>query len=380
MKTIQSTGILVYYDGVQVFEGRDPIGGHYIGMALERTPTYDRYLVTGVRPERLRQFRSSTVDLRTIFLEAPGGEWFLTLTNGDPGEFLALEPQSGSLEETGFLPLDGYTLDDTPIDDLALEQARARHNVVFEFSVEPPEAARSHRVRMTTLGGLLLQMQSVVKYAYGSAVRDLSLQSEKAIDSRDGYLMDVVVPAEPGSYRVILEAAKPPDMFGYSELVRGLQRLDEVFATADDPDTARESLRKHKGRLAGSYIKLIEFLSANNTSLSYSWAYPGLKTASYGGVTEADAHRLASDLSGVTGLTTEEVTIVGEFEGGNRGHSDWSLLNEYGVVKGKINRGSPSLDGLEVGKLYRFHCLEYIELDFAGNEKQTLYLMDIENA
>ncbi len=380
MKTIQPTGILVYYDGVQVFEGCDPIGGHYIGMVIDTVGDYDRYLVTGVRPERLRQFRSSTVDLRTLFLEAPGGEWFLTLTNGDPGESLALEPQSGSLKETGFLPLDGYTLDDTPIDDLALSQARARHNVVFEFSVEPPEAAYGHRVRMTTLGGLLLQMQSVVKHAYQSAVRDLSPQDRNAIDTSDGHLMDVVVPAAPGSYRVILEAAKPPDMFGYSELARGLQRLDEVFATADDPDTAQESLRKHKGRLAGSYIKLMEFLSANNTSLSYSWAYPGLKTASYGGVTEADAHRLASDLSGVTGLTTEEVTIVGEFEGVNSGHGDWSLLNEYGVVKGKINQGSPSLDGLEVGKLYGFHCLEYIELDFAGNEKQTLYLMDIENA
>ena len=381
MKTIQSTGILVYYDGVQVFEGRDPIGGHYIGMVLERTPAYDRYLVTGVRPERLRQFRSSTVDLRTLFLEAPGGEWFLTLTNGDPGESLALEPQSGSLKETGFLPLDGYTLDDTPIDDLALSQARARHNVVFEFSVEPPEAARSHRVRMTTLGGLLLQMQSVVKHAYRSAVRDLSLQARNAIDTSDGHLMDVVVPAAPGSYRVILEAAKSPDMFGYGELARGLRRLDEVFATADDLDTAQESLRKHKGRLADSYIKLIKSLSANNTGLSYSWADPSLKTASYGGVTEADAHRLAAILSGVTSTTTGAVTIVGEFERVNRGRGDWGLLTSGGVTKtGNIRQGGPSLNGLQVGKRYRFHCVEDTELDFAGNEKQTLYLTDIENA
>ena len=110
MKIIRPTAILSYYDGVQVFEGRDGGGGCYIAMAVDRDGDYDRYLVTGARAERLRQFRAGGLDLRTLFLEAPGGQWFLAWTDGDPGESLTLQPQDGSLADTDFLPDAGFLL------------------------------------------------------------------------------------------------------------------------------------------------------------------------------------------------------------------------------------------------------------------------------
>ena len=378
MTSISATEVLIYYDGVQVFAGRDPIGGHYVGMILERISRYDRYLVTGVRPERLRQFRSGTLDLRTLFLEAPGGQWYIALTNGDPRDSVELEPQEGNIADADdLLPLEGLTLHDGPIDDLAMQEARARHNVVFEFSIEPPEAAESHRVGMITLSRLLLRMQSVVKFAYQSAVRDLSDKDKNAY-SPDGYLMDVVVPAAPGSYRIILEAAKPPDMFGYNRLAIGLTRLDDIFASADEPDLAQEILQMHKGRLAGSYIKLMKLLSDSDTGLSYSWAYPDLKSPNYGGVSGADARLLASTPFDVTRRATELVTLEGEFERVNRKRGDWGLLTDYdGVKTGRIADGGPELNGLEVGKRYRFQCQEDSELDAIGREKRALYLVKI---
>ena len=378
MTSISATEILIYYDGVQVFAGRDPIGGHYVGMMLKRMSRYDRYLVTGVRPERLRQFRSGTLDLRTLFLEAPGGQWYIALTNGDPRDSVELEPQEGSIADADdLLPLEGLTLHDGPIDDLALQEARARHNVVFEFGVEPPEAAESQRVGMITLARLLLRMQSVVKFAYQSAVRDLSDKDKNAY-SPDGYLMDVVVPAAPGSYRIILEAAKPADMFGYNALVIGLKRLDDIFASAEEPDLAQEILQMHKGRLAGSYIKLMKLLSDSDTGLSYSWAYPELKSPNHGGVSGADARLLAATPFDVTRRATELVTLEGEFERVNRKRGDWGLLTDDGGVKtGRIADGGPELNGLEVGKRYRFQCQEDSELDAIGREKRALYLVKI---
>ena len=379
MKTIESTETLVYFDGVVVFAGKDPIGGHYIGSIIDTLNSVDRYLVAGVSPDRLRQFRSGSVDLRTLFLEAPDGEWFLATSRTDIEQPLVLEPGEGSLLASDFLPEEGFLLDDVPSDDLALQEARERGNVVFEFRVEPLEASGAHRVRMTALGGLLMQIQTVVKHAYRSELRLLSDSVRSEIDPSDGALMDVVVPAAAGSLRVIMEAVKEPDMFGNGELARGLQRLDKVFACADEPDTAKEQLEPHQGHLAGSYIKLMRLLSDNGTGLWYSWAEPTSVGSNRGGVSLANARSLITQLSEVTNLGVEKEVITGEFEKVDRNSGDWGLLTEDGRRFGKIGDDGPSLNGLTVGSRYRFHCVEEVELvDITGRERRTLYLKKIE--
>ena len=74
MKTIRPTEVLAYYDGVEVFAGRDGGSGHYVGAFIDASGDADRYLVVGARAERLREFRAGMLDLRTLLLEAPGGE------------------------------------------------------------------------------------------------------------------------------------------------------------------------------------------------------------------------------------------------------------------------------------------------------------------
>ena len=105
MKPIGQIRALVYYDVVQVFEGRDSVGGHYVGVLIDDSGAADRYLVAGVAPERLRQFRAGAIDLRTLFLEAGPGEWLLAdiadgfqtpltpFRSADPGAYRALLPE-----------------------------------------------------------------------------------------------------------------------------------------------------------------------------------------------------------------------------------------------------------------------------------------------
>ena len=378
MKNIRPTETLVYYDGVEVFVAQDPIGGQYIGMIVDSTDGLDRYLVTGVTPQRLRQFRSGVLDLRTLLLEAPGGEWFTTQADGELGQSLVLEPQLGSLLNTDYLPDEGYLLEDVPVDDLALREARERGNVVFEFSVDPPETAIGHRIRVTTLARLLTHLQTIVKHAYRKAIRDLPHNMRQQIDTTDAHVMDVVVPASAGSYRVVLEAANPPDMFGSGELVRGLKRLDEIFASAENPDDAQELLQAHRGHLAGSYIGLIQFLAEQRTGLRYGWADPAFLEVRHGGISEVVARQLAESLSGVTSLATETVILAGVFVRVNLETGDWGLMTDEGRRVGKLKDDSPTLDGLVTRKRYRFTCVEDIELDVAGREKHTLYLQKIE--
>ena len=110
MKTIRHTDTLVYYDGIQVFEGCDPTGERYIGVMIDSQDDADVYLVAGVDMVRLRQFRSGSLDLKTLLLEGAERGWYTTRANDDLMQSLILKAQDGPLAERDFLPDDGFLL------------------------------------------------------------------------------------------------------------------------------------------------------------------------------------------------------------------------------------------------------------------------------
>lgn len=381
MKTIRHTTTLFYYDGPQVFEARDAIGGHYVAVMVDPQDGQDRYLVAGVAPERLRQFRSGILDLRALLAESGEEEWYLATTTAGLGQPLTLFPQRTPLTESGLLPDAGFVLHDRPAEELALKEARERNNLVLEVAVDPPEAAAEHRIRVGTLIGLLGHVQMMVKHAYGAALRELTPDNRRTIDKTDAHLMDVVIPAAAGSFRVVLEAAKTPDLLGQSELTRALQRVDVLFENAANPQKALATVKAHRGHLAGAYLRLLRFLVQHKTGLRYSWAEPGFAKPTYRSVSGAEAGPLVDVLSGVSNLGGESVTLVGAFEKANRGTGAWGLLTADGLFSGKVKEGGPSLEGLKIGGNYKFSCMEEIEeVEGTGRELRTLYLNEHEPA
>ncbi len=380
MKTVRAINTLYYYDGPQVIEARDTIGGHYVAVMVEPQEEHDRYLVAGVPPERLRRFRCGTLDLRSLLADAGDDEWYLASGPTDLDQLMALEPQSRSLVESGLMPDEGFVLHENSTDDLALNEARMRNNLVLEVTADPPEAIGEHRIRVSTYTGLLNYVQTIVRHAYRVSLRGLSAGNRSRLYSDEAHLMDVVIPASAGSFRVVLEASQTPDMFGLVELSRALQRMDLLFDHTNSPQDTLAILREHRGHLAGSYLRLLNFLVQHNTSLSYSWAEPISTRASYRSVSESQAISLVDVLSGVSNLGSEPVTLVGEFERVNRHGGSWGILTEDGVRSGKIKDGGPSLNGLRVGGRYRFHCIEEIEgMEATGRESRTLYLNEYES-
>ena len=117
MKTIRHTDTLVYYDGVQVFEGQDSVGGHFVGVMIDSLEDADVYLVAGVDPIQLKQFRSGSLDLKTLLLEGAEHGWYTTRADDDLMQSLILEVQEGPLGEREFLPDDGFLLEDDVVDD-----------------------------------------------------------------------------------------------------------------------------------------------------------------------------------------------------------------------------------------------------------------------
>ena len=115
MKTIRHTTTLVYYDGVQVFEGRDAINRRYVGLMIASLDDADRYLVVGVKPEALRLFRSGALDLKTLLLRGAEHGWYIADTDSNFTQPLALQLKSGALIDKDFLPDDGFLLHESAL-------------------------------------------------------------------------------------------------------------------------------------------------------------------------------------------------------------------------------------------------------------------------
>lgn len=377
MKTIRHSNTLFYYDGPQVFEARDAIGGHYVAVMVEPQDNQDCYLVAGVAPERLRLFRSGMLDLRTLLAESGEDEWYMAKTSTGLDQPLALVPQRTSLLDCALLPDAGFVLHERPAEDLVLREARERNNLVLDIAVDPPEAAEEHRIRVGTLVGLLGHVQTMVKHAYGAALRDLSLDTRRAIDRSDAHLLDVVIPAAAGSFRVVLEGARMPDLLGQSELARALGRVDVLFEGASDPQQTLVTVKANSGHLAGAYLRLLRFLVKHRMGLRYAWAEPAFAKSKCRAITEAEAGPLVSALSGVSNLGAESVELMGALEKADVVSGAWRIATDEGSYSGAIKQGGPSLDGLKLGSGYRFSCIEEIEeVEGTGREQRTLYLIE----
>ena len=70
--------------------------------------------------------------------------------------------------------------------------------------------------------------------------------------------------------------------------------------------------------------------------------------------------------SGVRWNAKKVVVVVGQVEQVNRGAGEWGLLTDQGVKTGKVAPAGHDLNGLQVGKRYRFKCAEVTEQDALG--------------
>ena len=121
MTTIRHVATLFYYDGTQVFEGCDAIGGHYVGMMVEPEGEQDRFLIQSVSPDNLHLFRSGSLDLRSLLLKDDNHKWYLATAPRGFEEAFDCVPQEDSVRDLRFLPEPGFLLNDRPHDKFTRE-------------------------------------------------------------------------------------------------------------------------------------------------------------------------------------------------------------------------------------------------------------------
>ena len=126
MREAKLVATLLYYDGIQVFEGEDDSGSRYLGAMIDSEPDADRYLVTDVSLEQLRDLRSGTRDLRAVLLECSHEGWYLARVGDNFAAPFVLERQKGALLDHDYLPEDGVLLAENRIENAAVERPVSR--------------------------------------------------------------------------------------------------------------------------------------------------------------------------------------------------------------------------------------------------------------
>ena len=229
-KTVHRTSTLVYYDGPILFEGRDNYGGHYIGMA-DNSKDSDKFIIVGVEPDRLRNFRGGSLDLFGLITEKDEDTtWFIGNMRDDDADIFDLEEQDIPIAESDCLPERGFFLHHSDAQSKVIEEARVHNRMVLEVSVDPPETSLRHEISAATLSGILHHIQTVVKYAYNRAIRNLPPAQKAQLGPKDAYNLDVLIPAAAGSFKIIMGAAKESkDLLGDPEITRGLVIVDKLF-------------------------------------------------------------------------------------------------------------------------------------------------------
>lgn len=383
MKPVTFTNILLYCDGPQIVEAQDNIGGSYIALLVDDVDGFDRYLICGVHPLKLRSFRVGSVDLRSILLDNSATEWGL-VTVGNEAKELPLQPEvrTGQIDEA-FLPEAGFFLHEGQLVDEALSKAYERNNLVLELCVEPPESAIDHRIHSETLAGLLINMQTLIKHSYRRVIRDLPSDLRATLGRSDGHVMDVFVPAAAGSFAIWLEssdqhsALASTDLFFESPLHKALDIVHKFVSQKDNTSELISLARRYKGHLTGSFLRLLKFLRDTNTGLQYCWATPHSGMSKTGSLSVDHVAQLLGELSSVSDLGTEEIELRGTVEKADSTGRSWRLRDETGVYSGSVKDDGPDLAGVVIGGRYLFNCLEKIEaIEGTGQEQRSLFLVE----
>jgi hypothetical protein len=110
MRTIRHSKTLFYHDGPQVIVAIDDDGQNYIGVMVEPDSVEERFILKAVASNRLDHFQAGMIDLRSLLLESPGGEWFLGTMGRTFDEPFILRSQTGPLDEFPCLPEPGFFL------------------------------------------------------------------------------------------------------------------------------------------------------------------------------------------------------------------------------------------------------------------------------
>ena len=379
-KQITYERTIEYYEGIQLFEARDPIGGTYVASYLGSDGPADKYLLVGCEPEKLGQFRNGSIDLKTLMgMSAKHGWCVADVTDFDePFDFA---PEDSDEIPDDILPKPGGFIAGVEVDHEVTKRARQSDSFTIQVRIEPREATREQRVRAKTLIDLIRHVQTLTRHA----VEQVAKEEQEATGTRrrgtgGAHLLDAVELSH-GSTVITLQAANKPRPHTDFLLSKAMGRLDELFKNVDAPEATLAALDQYDPKLTKSYGNLMKFLIRTKTAFSYTWADSRSTRPSHQAISIGSAETLSKRLEPVSQVEederqTKEVILQGTLEMADEPKSIWRLRDyEHGVREGTVEEDGPSLSLLVIDRPYRFECMEEKPSVYARSRKSpTLYL------
>lgn len=347
-KTFKHEATLDYCDGPLIIQLTDTIGGNYLGIVRDYD---DAFVVVGTPLELIHKFRCGVVDLKTVLLGSESDPWYLASFSEEQQTLKAI-PQFGKSIEHEISPDEGSFLhyhNVTNSDEISV-LARNRGTTLIQLSLESIEIDRFKRLSADMFRTLLLRMQDLLASACLGNVN-----------------LDVVVPAQQGSFQVLLDASSSyQDTLGaYSEFMTGLRTVDSLFIASNEYGTEgfEQLIEEHSDKhgLIKAYYDLLLFLNNGNVSFAYGWFAPSGRSHNNSlslGQTRSLVASVSSLVKHRVDTVVKEVEISGVLVSCSLQNGSWVLINEMNTpISGRVRKGKRmTLSGLVIGKCYKFRC------------------------
>ena len=378
IKCIEYKSTLMYYDGPELIEANDRIGGQYIGVALDSSKTIFNFLVVGVNPKLLHQLRRGELDLRTVVVESASDGWYLCETD-NLDEPIPIQDQGIASIPDELLPNENcFISEKIDSDDVTMLEATDRDRFVLQLCIESKRYDQLHRLKLKDYGDLIAGLNSLIVSTRES---DVSTPSQ---DERVKNELYVVTPAEPGSLRVLFEASKvDEDIFDpHRLLVRALKQIDTVINRDMDADYIKTLSSDYSAEFAKKLMKFMSILEKSEVDLRYSWAEPRFRTENSTKVSHTTAKNFVAAIKAKSSevLFEADRTVHGCLVTVIRGSGKWGLITNSGVIEGTVDSEdrAAKLDGLTIGSEYTVECVEQQTFNQVWKDaKPTLILRNI---
>ncbi len=361
--------VLLYYDGPELFVGRDAVDTRYLCMRVEYTPNTLEYISASISKNKLSNFLSGQLDLREFFLHPEKGGWFFLRYEGS--EIVATKWEAPELPED-FLPETGFTYEPSTIDPGIAKEVIDSNKAIVHVSVADALNGVANSVELEGLGDVMKIYSKLLDRTYRKSIQLSSLEKyEKKLFLDPSNSKVRAFASSIGSFKIHLYSTASVDLFGKSPIEYGLKKLEEILGDYESESQYISVLRTVKGHTITSLKNLMRVLIDRQIIITHDWSTPNNISTKKISISKPKAERIYRIITMSEELTQEERIFRGIFSRVDDKSGSWRIINEEDGKEYSGNSDPLQLAGIIIRQqLYTLVCEEIIE-ENTIDEKET---------